>query len=132
MRKVWQIMRTGVRRRLGGLSTKNVKLAQKLAEGLISRDGDAARDLFVRRLEETTVTIFPAVKAALARDGYTDLAHAFNTLCTQTLDNAIVDENFPIVRTASYFKNSYPPVRMLLSLADFDFPILFHDIPHLT
>lgn len=119
MRKLWQMARTGAWICFLRISTKSARLAAKLAEGLISRDGVAARRHFVHRLEEAAVNIFPAAKVALAKGDYTGLAHAFNTLCTQTLDNAIVDENFPIVRTASYFKNSYPPVSMLLAMANF-------------
>jgi hypothetical protein len=112
-----------IRARLSGLffagSGKRARLAEKLAEGLVSRDGDEAGKSFMRRLEESAAKIFPAAEAALRDGKYESLAGAFNALCIQTLDDDIVDEDFPIVRTAGYFRNSYAPVRMLLSLTSF-------------
>ncbi len=90
-----------------------------LMEGLISRDGDAGFKDFFGRLKKSTEEIFPVAESAWNDGVYADLTRAFTVLCENTLDDNIVDSDFPIVRTGGYFKNSYPQVRMLCAMAAF-------------
>lgn len=95
------------------------ELPHALVRGLLSRNGENGHKAFTARLEQHAPDLDAVVKQALRSGDYTEISAAYESFAAEIMSSDIVDVDFPAYRAGGIFRNSFPLVKMLHSLALF-------------